>query len=240
MRYLLLIICSLSITSFASFLRKSHHERIAYVTPGPHTIRIGVIDTGFDPSASTGHIKLCSEGHWDIPNDKVGLGSTHTHGTFVAEIIANDMGNTDYCLVIITSMATDGTVWIPSAVDYLTSLGVKVINISLSGHYYWYEEQKSLQKFHQQGGVAFVAAGNDRQNLSQVCNIYPTCYDDTGVIVVGATEGDVKSEHKASYSNYGDKVKRWMNGNLGNDQGTSYASPRALAQYALFLLRSQQ
>lgn len=214
--------------------------KLVIVVPNEKTLRIGIVDTGFNAGLSRGNVKICNTGHWNIPGEKFELSSVHPHGTVVAQAIADVLGDSNYCLVIVTALSASRTVWIPQAVRYLGTIGVKLINISMADSGYWYEEESALEFFSNLGGKAFIAAGNEHQDLDKVCNVYPACYTGiSGDIVVGATE----REQIADYSNYGKQVSRWYEGSikLGTEwKGTSFASPRALAAYAAWLLAHPQ
>ena len=210
-------------------------RRIQVVSATPQTIRVGVLDTGFNPNFTDGRIKLCATGHFDVTSSKEGIYSTDPHGSLVAQALAEKLINVDYCLIIVTMNIKGMSTSTAKGIKYLMSIGVNIINLSINGDEVDYEEMQEIQNFASSGGKLFIAAGNEDRDLNQVCLAYPSCYGVKGTMIVGAlTDGK-----RAEYSNYGNKVLLWEEGTIrvrGKDwNGTSFATPRAVSRYVRYL-----
>ena len=108
------------------------------------TIRVAVIDTGFDFNStwnsdffkSRGLVrpKLCDTGHYDVITKSTKVVDNHGHGTHIAGLIAKYNENTDYCLIIIKyfdSKSTKNTALLSQkAFQKAIDLDVDVINYS--------------------------------------------------------------------------------------------------------------
>lgn len=222
---LYILLMTISLASFGTNRGKIH-----WVTPNSRTIRIGVIDSGLRADKLSREVRICSEGNRDILKQVDGLGYQEEHGSIVAQVLAEELKGLDYCLVIITGFAQGNHPMIQEGVKYLRSIGIDVINLSIAGYEFSYDEYDEMKNFTEGAGVAFVAAGNRKQNLGEFCNTFPACYRLKGIWVVGASTPG--GSEKASYSNYGVPVTLWFDGRGGGTwEGTSFAAPRALAQY---------
>ncbi len=89
-----------------------------------------------------------------------------------------------------------------------------------------------------------MAAGNKKLNLvRKKCLQFPECYSFKNLIVVGAQDYNEPKKH-AEYSNYGTRVDLWapgwyLNKDGSMSHGSSYAAPRALSEYILYLERKK-
>ena len=147
-----------------------------------HTIRVAVIDTGFDFKSTWSPIidlhpflrkpKLCDTGHADFSGTDT-IEDQHGHGTHIAGIIAQYANNTDYCLVILKffnpSEDSNNLKNEILAINEAVRLKVDIINLSGGGTEYSKEEcwavKSALDK-----GITFVsAAGNERSDI----NLHP-------------------------------------------------------------------
>lgn len=235
-RYLALILMGILQISAVKFNRKV--QVIHYTLK---TIRIGVIDSGFNSAFIEREVKLCDQGHYNALTDKDEIVSADPHGSIVAQTLGDELKGIDYCLVIVTvgdeNMPPAATA---KGVNHLAAIGVTLANMSINGSLIEYGEMRAMTDYTEAGGSIFLAAGNKRLNLNIACNSYPTCYGIKGVYTVGALDnGKV-----ASYSNYGARINLWEEGKIkvkGKEwEGTSFATPRALATYVRYLASLQK
>jgi hypothetical protein len=108
--------------------------------------------------------------------------------------------------------------------------------LSLSGLDFNQAEHDALQRAIAAGIKISVAAGNDRQNLDEVCNSFPACYakefDPNMFHVVGSVEDPGR---QSSFSNYGSIVHYIEDGeDKGNPplKGTSQSSAIHMGKWA--------
>lgn len=203
--------------------------------------KIAILDTGYDAHIARYKLKTCKTGHFDYASKQPFIGHASVdHGTYVAQTIARQLYEVDYCAVIYQISGPDGEFATANEVDALRrarGVGVVAVNLSFRSNYFDYKEHHALQETSDAGIKIFSAAGNENQDLDRVCNVYPPCYRIKNMIVVGAITAD--NDAKASYSNYGQKVNAWYPGTFTDGltvvKGTSFAAPYALGQYLLFL-----
>lgn len=214
-----------------------------FPTESKKLIRIAIIDTGYSKTKASFPIKLCDSGHYDFAKNKPTVGFGVDHGSQVASIIASDLNGVNYCAVIY-NVWQNNTVPFENIVDAFRMIekeDIAAVNISLQGVNYSYSERKAIEEVVAKGTQVFVAAGNSNLDLDAMCNSFPGCYQIKGLHTVGALTPDY--QQKASYSNYGAKVELWYPGDyqtlLDYAQGTSFASPRALANYVLALSKQK-
>jgi hypothetical protein len=211
-------------------------------------IRVAIADTGLDKRFLDPSVKICKNGHYDFVENRAGIKTepSSPHGTYIANIIGAELGDADYCIVVYNVWDENGNVhdlirMSISAYRMASVNGVSVMNYSLQGFAHSYIERNALVRVTSSGLKIFVAAGNDNIDLNQVCSSYPACYDIPGLVVVGA-HSDSDPQARASYSNYGRKVDVWKSGSYNDirrgvyTRGTSFAAPRAAADYVLYLL----
>lgn len=209
-------------------------------------IRIAVIDTGFDQSLTDDKVVLCPKGHFDFRTNTAAVGVTTAHGTAVASAIARGLQGRDYCLIIVQINLDElvdknlDPLLIAKGIRKAVEAGAVAINVSITGPSYSYEELEALQEARKKA-LIYVAAGNKNKNLNHVCNSYPACYKLDTVIVVGALHPGGK---RLKTSNYGSPVTHWYDGVIivkeTRWEGTSIASPRALARYVRYLLDKRE
>jgi len=218
--------------------------RESRVKAGLPRYKIAIIDSGYDPSRSNIGLKLCKEGHYNYQTKTATAGFTHVHGTRVADLIATPLKDLDYC-AIVYQVVTDDVNQISlenttDAINLAIAEQVDAINYSMAGTSQSPTEKAALQTAANIGIPVFIAAGNHGLNLDKTCNIFPPCYKIKGITVVGAQDYD-SPKHRAKTSNYGKIVDFWAPGyykNVHEDLmyfGTSYAAPRALSEFILFL-----
>jgi subtilisin family serine protease len=215
--------------------------REARVKAGLPRYKIAIIDSGYDPTRATAPLVTCKTGHYDYFTKTANLAFQGEHGTRVASIVANKLKEVDYC-VVVYQVSTIPNAPLPmnsndlaDAINLAIAEQVDAINISAGGVGTQSSiERAALVTAANLGISVFVAAGNNSQNLDKDCNYYPACYKIKGVIVVGAQDYD-DPKQPANYSNYGKIVDLWGPGYYQEYRGTSYATPRALSEYILFL-----
>ncbi len=189
------------------------------------TVRIGIMDSGLNVGERT---NLCKRGHFDFNTNESVVGyDALGHGTSVKKILQDSLKIDNYYFVIIT--ANIFHVSFEGPLKHLTGIKLDALNISMTGSEFNYKEFSLLNKILKRA-VVFVAAGNDGRNLNKYCYFYPQCYPikSENFFIVGALR---RQWHEERYSNYGNIVRVWENGRYGRREGTSFASPRALARY---------
>lgn len=203
-----------------------------YAAKEPKT-KVAIIDTGFTPMMfSSAWEKICKTGHYDYSKDTPTVGmDVILHGSLVALIITDEAPDEDYCLQIYKVMGGKATyVDVARAINKAVDNGAKVINLSLTVNVYTAAMHKAVIRATRLGVKIFAAAGNAGQNLNEYCNVFPQCLKriNNNLILVGAANKHGELER---YSNYGVKVAVYNWGDIGQARGTSFAAPRALAQY---------
>lgn len=224
-----------------AFIRgNSPLEKSSQIAPKPHAlIKIAIIDTGYDAGQAFAKIKLCKTGHFDFATNTPVLASTNPHGTMVASLIAQGLDGVNYCAVIYQVNGPEGVTFenLIGAFAKAEQESLQAINLSIQGYKYSFFEKAAITRVALRGTHVFVAAGNDNLNLDEACNSYPGCYSIRGLHMVGAMNPDYSS--RASYSNYGSRVELWYPGFyqtvMEYGKGTSFAAPRALADYVYSL-----
>ncbi len=168
------------------------------VTTGWNQVKVGVIDSGVDFDHPDLHVNTYDVG--------MGAEDTNGHGTHVTGIIAAYLGNgeggagiapnvqvTSYC-VGNANGSIDGWAML-QAIYAAADNGEWIINMSLGGFFYDYEDDMAIQYANAKGTTVVVAMGNDGTNAKN----YPAGYDN--VIAVGATD---MTDGRAYFSNFGE------------------------------------
>ena len=202
-------------------------------------VKVAVIDTGYSEiNHFPVEVPLCKGDHYDFNTRKKQIApDLHGHGTAMASIVAYSVGNntSGYC-VVVYNVTVRGQILakaIAMAIYKATLSGVKVINISMEGRKHNIHEENALRYAASKGVRIFVAAGNSKINLNELCAAYPACYKSIrNLTVVGAYD---EYANRASYSNYGRNVT-WMPGKVLGVSGTSAASAYAAGQYIKYLV----
>jgi hypothetical protein len=208
--------------------------------PTAPLIKIAIIDTGYSIRDAAVPIKLCKEGHYNFLTSTANVGpSKQPHGSQVASIIAEALQGVNYCALIYNVDTIDGINFdsIVGAFRRAADAGAQVVNMSIQGYRYSFSERDAIMAVTARGVEVFVAAGNDNMNMDEACNSYPGCYNIPHLHMVGSILPDFSA--RSSFSNYGGKVELWYPGYYGDGihsgRGTSFASPRAAADYAAAL-----
>lgn len=211
---------------------------------GSASIIVAVCDSGIESTHVDLAENLLLPGFNSVDNTS-NTEPIHSHGTKVAGCVGaignNNVGvvgmnwNVKILPIRITNR-TDGWAYFSDMYEgivWAADHSVKVVNLSyLAGSSYTIDS--AGQYLRNKGGLLFVAAGNDGQDISAT---YP---DFASFVLVGAT---TSTDTKASFSNYGkaiDIVAPGVNiyttlpGNsYGSVSGTSFASPISAGLSAL-------
>lgn len=183
------------------------------------TIKVAVIDTGFDFSSQWAFTDkdslsvkynlhkptLCKTGHMDFAMDKTDVNyskDNHGHGTHVAGLIAKYAGKSNYCLLILKyydpkAIAYNNLLNEVKALNYAIEKKVDIINYSGGGIERSETECKVIKKALDKGIIIVAAAGNEQSNLDKK-PYYPAMCDDRVIMVANI---DVKNRTIASSSN---------------------------------------
>jgi subtilisin family serine protease len=135
--------------------------------------------------------------------------TSDSHGTHVAGTIAatgsNQMGVTGVAplvKILPVKVLSDYGGFISDYVrglDYVVSMGAKIVNISLGGPTYSRAEENAIARLEAAGVLVVVASGNDGYDLG-FYEDYPTNFPNENILAVLATNS---RDQFATYSNYG-------------------------------------
>jgi subtilisin family serine protease len=123
--------------------------------------------------------------------------------------------------------------------DYVITMGAKIVNISLGGPSYSRSEENAINRLEAAGVLVVVASGNDGLNLA-FNEDYPTNFTNDNIIGVLATD---RRDRYATYSNFGihvdvgapgsDIISTIGGGTYEYYSGTSMAAPHVAGVAAL-------
>ena len=157
------------------------------------TIKVAVIDTGFDfrgtwKYSKLAKPKLCKDGHYDFVYNNKNPIDSHGHGTHIAGIIAQTNESVDYCLIILkfynaSRFYSNNLNNLIKAYGKAIELRVDVINISGGGTEYSIEECKIIKKALDAKIKVIAAAGNEYRELTKQ-KYYPAMCDDRVIKVL--------------------------------------------------------
>lgn len=186
-------------------------------------LRVAVLDTGLDVTATGLGRYLCADGHRAYNGQ--GIADEHGHGTHIVSTIARYAGGLSgltagrgYCLVIARVFGyerSDAALnrVIAAAIRDMVAGGADIINLSFGGTEYSEVEREAIARA---PSVMFVAAaGNDGRELgANGYAYYPASYRLPNLRVVGAVD---KSGRRSAFSNYGGLVAYWQLGSVISD-----------------------
>lgn len=211
---------------------------------GSSSIKVAVIDTGIDMTHPEFQGRLVPG--YNFCNNNSNPADDHGHGTMVSGIIAANANNgqgiagINWNSKIMPLKVADakGYLWeddIVNAIDYATSNGANIINMSFGSYYPSISIYNALYDAYKHDIVLVAASGNDSRFLC-----YPAAFP--FVISVGATDN---TDTVADFSNYGQGLDICAPGvsmystvptnTYTSASGTSFASP-AVAGVASLLL----
>lgn len=221
-------------------------------TTGSSGVIIAVLDTGVETTHPdlNGKLTTGANAGYDFINNDTNPADDHSHGTFVAGIIAantnNGQGGAGVCwsckIMAVKVLGADGTgsaFGVAQGIDWAVSHGADVINMSLSGGHTAALET-AVNNAWSAGVVLIAATGNDNSAVG-----YPAAY--ANAIAVGSHSA---SNARSSFSNYGpetdlvapgeDILGPLCNcggnpGGYGIGSGTSFAAPQVAGVAGLLI-----
>lgn len=166
-------------------------------------VRIAIVDTGLVITDKI-YPYLCQSGHADLTGE--GIADKNGHGSMIAEVIAQDLSPAEYCLIIIKWFRVKSTDAndLGKAIEVANIEKAQIINISAAGHGAKAMEADAVMSAITRGATLVVASGNDHEDLSENCDVFPACYPIKNPffhIVANYLNGA-----KAPYTNYGGPV----------------------------------
>lgn len=218
---------------------------ISNAAPAPikhHTIRIAVLDSGYNSSNVT--YNLCNEQYNLTPDT---IEDTNLHGEVVNTIIGNNLKGLDYCIIPIKVFPKEHYSkqgYYEAGLDKALDIRPDILNISAGAvdSRAGMVEEDLIKSILNKGIIIVAAAGNENMNLDYGCNYMPACIDKR-IVTVGWLNNDGKRNIMSNYGNY---VKTWRPGNYRyhnlitnkyyNTRGTSMAAPVVTAEIARKLL----
>ncbi len=225
-------------------LKKPGYPKAWNVTLGGG-VRVGVVDSGISSRHPDLRGQVAAQKDFvngdGVANDDVGHGS-HVSG-IVAAKTDNGRGIAGGCprckLLVAKSLGPRGgtDADISKGIVWTVDRGAKVVNLSLGGPGSSAVLQRAVNRAWKRGAVVVSAAGNEDTKVKS----YPAAYK--RVMAVAAT---TPSDHRASYSNFGDwvdvsapgsHVLSTVPGGYRYESGTSMASPEVAALAGLLANR---
>jgi len=217
------------------------------------TIRVAVIDTGFDfdskwTNAKANHLavpKLCTKGHYDFTNGSTLPSDSGVHGTHIASLIAKGNEKVDYCLIILKYMGTgifeNHLDLSNKALAKAIELNVDIINYSGGGEQRDDTECNLIRLALNKGIKIVAAAGNEGKNLKKTA-YYPAMCDDRTFKTANI---DVNKDlhRKSNYGNVPNLVKVVGTNVLGLAPDNSYAiltgTSQSAASFTSYLVKRE-
>lgn len=226
---------------------------------GPKEIWVMVIDTGIAP-----HLKLQKNVQYDKTENYV---DNHGHGTHITGIVlyGNKMATQSFGDQVCPNVKVFGCKYFDpkqsgsnnlkrsvSCVNAATEMGIDYINYSGGGTEFSSDEHDAYARFSNSGGIAIVAAGNEKSNITEH-PYYPASYGfqshQIGTRVFAqvrlfavqslGSDGELlptSNSHPLALKEHGDKVYSTLPQNTyGSMTGTSQAT----AQVTHLLLRQR-
>ena len=232
------------------------------ITIGHLSVTVAVIDSGIDADHPDLSGRINSFRSRDFTSGEevkpIIVADGYGHGTMVAGVIGaigdNGVGICGACwdvtLVSLKVLASNGyayTSHVSMAINYAELWSIPIINMSLSwvnGTDDEYYDQALLWAINAYSGLFVCTAGNDWRNIDSSI-VYPTNYNLSNMIVVGASNGN---DAKWSDSNYGQTsvdlfapgagiYTTSSTGGYVTNSGTSFAAPYVAGVAALLLAK---
>ncbi|MBI3449432.1 MAG: choice-of-anchor D domain-containing protein [Acidobacteria bacterium] len=187
---------------------------------------------------------------WDFANDDNDPSDDNGHGTHVSGTIGaigdNGVGVVGVCwqvsIVPLKFLDASGSGFTSNAIraiDYATSLHVRVMSNSWSGSQFTSALLEAIQSA-AAADILFVAAAGNNGTNDDAIPAYPAAYDAPNIIAVAATDDN---DEKASFTNYGPTtvdiaapgvdILSTVPGGYGFKSGTSMATPMVSGAAAL-------
>jgi len=141
-------------------------------------VKIAIIDSGIEYRDELKPY-LCKTGHKNFTS--IPMDFKAEHGTNISAIIAQRLDANRECIIMVkyydpyASDDVQADLFV-QAVKYVSTLPIKFLNLSVSGKAKSDEERLYLQKMLDNDVRIIVSAGNNNQDLTLKCNIYPACY----------------------------------------------------------------
>lgn len=190
--------------------------------------KVAVIDDGLSLEAQKALDKLlCKTGHHNFVTDAEEIGESDSgHGDLTTIGLAINAQSKNYCILF---YKIGSGMQIGDAMARAVKENARVMSLSVFSSTYFENINTAVKRANEKGIKMFVAAGNDKQNLNDVCNIFPQCLKYPNIINVGAVNLENELE---TYSNYGTIVKMYKLGRaINGHRGTSFAAPAAAGEY---------
>ncbi len=207
-------------------------------------VKVAVIDTGFDSSSKWDYVnpKICKNGFYDATkSDKAEQVESITdahfpgHGTHVAGLIAQNAGDSNYCMVIMKFYdPKKATTFGPSNLLLERAIAdrVDIINFSAGGNEYSKEECDLVKKALDNKIIVVAAMGNKGQDIAKH-PFYPASCDKRVVKIENATADKTRDVMSSYSSGKGERIfsangvnaiSTLPNGHYGALSGTSMAT----------------
>lgn len=174
-------------------------------------VKVGVVDTGIDIQDPRFKSILCKSGHMDFTHTS--LNDTEGHGTAIVSLIAQQAGNSNYCLIIYKYYDPKMSGYLnsireSSAFNMAIEAGVKIINVSAGGPEPTEYEFAAMNRAYEKDIYVVAAAGNHGEDLA-AHPFYPASYDLDNVLAVG----NILDNGLINYtSNYGGRIRYYEKG----------------------------
>lgn len=169
-----------------------------------HTIHIAILDSGYNTQSK---IKLCKEPQYNLTETNT-LDDNLNHGKNITGIIAESLGNRDYCLIIVKVFDVKDNYNFKSymnALYQIWKIRPDIMNFSGGGQWPNKVEKMMYEAIQKNGTTIIVAAGNESQDFDSFCHYFPACYN-TDIISVGNLNS-FRNRHNSS--DYGKRVSAW-------------------------------
>jgi subtilisin family serine protease len=221
-------------------------------TTGNSGVIIAVLDTGVQSTHPdlTGKVTTGAQAGYNFVGNNTNTTDDHSHGTFVAGIIAananNGAGGAGVCwscriqaVKVLDTTGSGSSFNVAQGIDWAVSHGADVINLSLGGGAAA-SLQTAVNNAWNAGVIVVAATGNDNGPV-----LYPAAY--SNAIAVGSNE---QNGSRSSFSNYGPEIDIMApggnvlgalcscNGNpggYGTGSGTSFATPHVAGVVGLMI-----